>query len=464
MPAAAGGDAVYLQTSTTGTGPVEVAAVAGGWKGLQEAFPLDGTLVQYAILNSSLVPIEWGYGTTDYGGAENQLQRTEVVEPSGGAFELAGNNYVIVTQLGEQLDGMNWQDVASAGTTDIGNVKSPFVNLTGSATITSLGTPKAGFPLVWLKVAGDSASPQGFPTLTHNATSLILPGGANIATALGDVIAMKHEGSGNWRCVGYLPAATAPGGGGLTQDWAALASAATADLGSANSTFVNITGTVGISAFGTPSGNPLIWVRFDGALTLTHHATSLILPTGSNISTLSGDVAAFKHEGSGNWRCVQAPQRWFANLPAAVTASGTAVDFTVPAGVTHIRLVIRSLSTNGTSQLNVQLGDSGGVETTAYSGGTTTNGTFGNANVGFPLSNGNNAAAYAWSGLIDLQARNRDGGEWVVNGAVSVASNVGSTMSGSKDLNSRLETVRIAPANGTDTFDLGEIAAWFYFD
>lgn len=251
----------------------------------------------------------------------------------------------------------------------------------------------------------------------------------------------------------------------LADDWSDLASATSTDLGSVDSAFVNVTGTTTITGLGTPSADrPLKWVKFAGALTLTHNATSLILPTGSDISVLAGDVAAFKYEGSDNWRCVQAPQRWFANLPAAVTASGTTVDFTVPAGCTRARLVLRSLSTNGTSQINVQLGDSGGVETTGYSGGTTTNGTFGNANVGFPLSNGNNAAAYAWSGLIELQARSRGGSEWVVNGGVSVPSNVGSVMSGSKDLNSRLETVRITAANGTDTFDLGEVSAWFYFD
>lgn len=202
MPAAAGGDAVYLQTATTGPGTIEVTAVAGGWKNLQQAFPNDGTRVSYAILNSSLVPIEWGYGLTDYGGSTDQLQRSDVVDPSGGAVTLSGSNFVIVTQLGEQVDGMPWQDVASAATTDIGNVKSPFVNVTGSATITGLGTPKQGYPLVWVKFAGDSASPQGFATLTHGA-SLILPGGDDIETALGDVAAFKHEGAGVWRCVGY---------------------------------------------------------------------------------------------------------------------------------------------------------------------------------------------------------------------------------------------------------------------
>jgi len=43
---------------------------------------------------------------------------------------------------------------------------------------------------------------------------------------------------------------------------------------------------------------------FTGALTLTHNATSLILPGAASITTAAGDVAVFVSEGSGNWRCV----------------------------------------------------------------------------------------------------------------------------------------------------------------
>jgi hypothetical protein len=51
---------------------------------------------------------------------------------------------------------------------------------------------------------------EGAALLTHNATSLILPGGANIIAADGDVGIFMSEGSGNWRCLSYIPAAAAP--------------------------------------------------------------------------------------------------------------------------------------------------------------------------------------------------------------------------------------------------------------
>jgi hypothetical protein len=58
----------------------------------------------------------------------------------------------------------------------------------------------------------------GILTLTHNATSLILPGSASITTAANDVAEFLSLGSGNWLCTNYKTASGAAvvGGGGLT--------------------------------------------------------------------------------------------------------------------------------------------------------------------------------------------------------------------------------------------------------
>lgn len=84
-----------------------------------------------------------------------------------------------------------------------------------------------------------------------------------------------------------------------------IASAATTDIGAATGNYVDITGTTTITALGTIQAGTRRIVRFTGALTLTHNATSLILPTGANITTTAGDTAEFVSLGSGNWRCVQ---------------------------------------------------------------------------------------------------------------------------------------------------------------
>ena len=93
-------------------------------------------------------------------------------------------------------------DVASAATTDIGATASQTVRITGTTTITSLGTVASG---TFRRVRF-----AGVLTLTYNATSLILPGSGDITTAAGDVAEFLSEGSGNWRCVSYSPAAQRP--------------------------------------------------------------------------------------------------------------------------------------------------------------------------------------------------------------------------------------------------------------
>lgn len=96
----------------------------------------------------------------------------------------------------------------------------------------------------------------------------------------------------------------------LATKGANIASGATVDLATATGNYVHVTGTTTITALGTVSSGLRYLIVFDGALTLTHHATSLILPSAQNIVTAAGDRAEFVSLGSGNWRCI-----WF--TPAA---------------------------------------------------------------------------------------------------------------------------------------------------
>jgi hypothetical protein len=83
-----------------------------------------------------------------------------------------------------------------------------------------------------------------------------------------------------------------------------VASTATADVGAVAGFAHDITGTSAITSLGTVSGGIHKVLKFEGALTLTHNATSLILPGGANITTADGDIGWFISEGSGNWRCI----------------------------------------------------------------------------------------------------------------------------------------------------------------
>lgn len=68
--------------------------------------------------------------------------------------------------------------------------------------------------------------------------------------------------------------------------------------------YFDVTGTTGITSINTVQIGTVVVLQFDGVLTLTHHATNLILPTAANITTAAGDQAAFVEYDTGKWRCL----------------------------------------------------------------------------------------------------------------------------------------------------------------
>jgi hypothetical protein len=74
-----------------------------------------------------------------------------------------------------------------------------------------------------------------------------------------------------------------------------------------------VTGTTTITGLWTGEADGMeVELRFSGACQLTHDATNFILPAGADVTTKAGDVARFRSESSGEWRCVSAPPSWFA--------------------------------------------------------------------------------------------------------------------------------------------------------
>ena len=83
-----------------------------------------------------------------------------------------------------------------------------------------------------------------------------------------------------------------------------------ADVTAATDLLVNIdgnifdvTGATTIATIATKGIGTVIKLHFDAALTLTHHATNLVLPGGANILTAAGDEAEFYEYASADWRC-----------------------------------------------------------------------------------------------------------------------------------------------------------------
>ena len=81
-----------------------------------------------------------------------------------------------------------------------------------------------------------------------------------------------------------------------------VASAAALTLGT-DGNYFDITGTTAITSIGDLGGDgTVIKLHFDGALTLTHHATDLILPGAASITTAAGDEYEFVNYATGDWR------------------------------------------------------------------------------------------------------------------------------------------------------------------
>lgn len=84
----------------------------------------------------------------------------------------------------------------------------------------------------------------------------------------------------------------------------AIASAATTTIGTVGlGNYIHITGTTTITSFGTAGR---VGIRrtliFDGALTVTHNATSLICLGAANIITVAGTIIEVVAETTANWR------------------------------------------------------------------------------------------------------------------------------------------------------------------
>jgi hypothetical protein len=148
---------------------------------------------------------------------------------------------------------------------------------------------------------------------------------------------------------------------------------------------------------------------------------------------------------------------------AVASTSGTSIDFTgIPSWVRRVTVVLSEVSTSGTSGVRLQLGDSGGIETTGYSSsggwaGPSSSATFSTS--GFDAS-GDSGATVSRSGSFVFSLLSSTSNTWTLQGmftAGSAAGNFVFLLTGGKTLSATLDRVRITTVNGTDTFDAGTI-------
>jgi hypothetical protein len=213
-------------------------------------------------------------------------------------------------------------------------------------------------------------------------------------------------------------------------------------------------------------------IKSDAAIAFSKLAAlddaNILVGNGSNVATkvaVTGDVTISNSgvTAIGNAKVVPAMlSQKFTLETAENSTSGASVEFTsIPPWAKRITVIFVGVSTNGTSGWLLQLGDSGGFETSGYVGvsGVCTASLGSSANsstAGLLLTSTGPDAAATYSGASTLSLL--DGTVWVHSGTLGSATGSRAFFnSGLKELSATLDRIRVTTVNGTDAFDAGRI-------
>lgn len=167
-----------------------------------------------------------------------------------------------------------------------------------------------------------------------------------------------------------------------------------------------------------------------------------------------------RHNGSVNWILVSStqPASISGRIESPVTLAGPSITFSgIPSWAKEIVGSLLNISTNGTSGIHVQIGDSGGIETTGYLGTATsigqtslTSGLY--AGAGFEISDSWNAVNVA-HGAFRLSLIDATNDDWAFSSTIGYSNSDGTAVSGgsNQSLSGNLTQVRFITINGTDT-------------
>lgn len=389
-----------------------------------------------------------GWGTTVNSGV------TALVEQA-----VAGAVSVAVTTVGPNT----LSAIASGASSDARN---QFLILTGTlsgpATLTVPAAPGAtSSKLYFIKnSAGDAVTVE-----TSGGTSVSVPNGKSMmlkVTTAGVEEAMTHAAS---LTLGTALPATSGGTGQSSYTIGDLlyASSTTALTKLAAAAVGNV-----LRAKGT--GTAPAWEKADltadvtGVLPVANGGTGAATLAANNVLLGNGTGALQAVAPSTAQNILRSNGTTWQSSPQLITAtavfvSGTAVDFTaIPAGVKRITILLSGVSTNGSSPVTVQIGDSGGIETNSYGGGVwgTNNSTTGFSYTATAFYLDPNAGDSSISRIGTAILENIDGNIWILNSNLTTIGGI-AVGAGAKTLSGTLDRIRLTTIGGTDTFDAGTV-------
>ena len=142
------------------------------------------------------------------------------------------------------------------------------------------------------------------------------------------------------------------------------------------------------------------------------------------------------------------------------TTSGASVTIgSIASGTKRITLVFEAVSQSGSSEIKLQIGDAGGLETSGYIGASKVEGgaTLGTQTAGYSLVESGATGANSWHGSLVLILKDSTNNTWSCTGILAepAGTELMQHSAGSKSLSAELTQIAIV-LNGT-TWDAGVI-------
>jgi hypothetical protein len=211
---------------------------------------------------------------------------------------------------------------------------------------------------------------------------------------------------------------------------------------------------------GTISGITDLTVADGGTGVSSLTADNVILGDGTNpvkfvAPGTSGNVLT---SNGTTWTSAAIPNQ-ITTATEQATTSGFNIDFTgIPAGVKRITVLFNGVSHDGGggggSTMIVQLGDSGGIETTGYVAASMTDSGNISSTAGFIMRDTSGGSSNV-SGLMTII--NISGNTWVSSHSVTRNTSACAAGAGTKTLSDPLTQIRLTTSGGSATFDEGSI-------
>ena len=431
-------------------------------------------------VNGYLTSTDWNTFNNKGSGTVTSVSATAPITSSGGATPNLAMP-AATTSVNGYLTSTDWTTFNNKGSGTVTSVAALTLGTSGTDLSSTVATGTTT-PVITLQVPTASATNRG--ALSAADWTTFNNKGSGTVTSVTGTAPVVSSG-GNTPAISMAAATTSVSGYLTSTDWTTFNGKQAALVSGTNIKTVSGTsllgsgdlGLIGATYGGTGVNNGSNTITVAGNLThagaftqsFTASAnTAVTLPAGATaasnnllssataVGIVTGTPSSSTYlRGDGTWSGVSA----ITQGTAQSSTSGTSIDFTgIPSSAKRITVMFSGTSTNGVSPLMLQIGTSGGFQSTSYLSGASYQGatSAGLTNTTGFIIGAAVAAGDTTCGTMTLFSFGSN--IWVESGvAATTTSNYTYVSGGNKSLGGTLDRVRITTVNGTDAFDGGSI-------